>query len=170
MKRYLLIIIVIICCIISLTGCKTKKKESSKDLSLEKGKITVVCKSGNLGDAVIKMKSTVTSNFDKNKNIMNYKVETIEENKDKKSYESRKKMYEDSYKQLKNTKDNVYDMIVDDSKKKITLITVIKNIDINTYGEEERKTYEIATYIKNYESGAYKCSITGITRKELGLK
>lgn len=148
-------------------GSKEKEKDSSK---VEKGAIIVTCKSGNLGDDVIKMKSTVISNFDKNQVIMNYRVETIEEHSDKKTFQERKKIYDETYKDMKDSDDYSYSYEVDEKKKTFTMISVVKNMNISEYGEEERKTYELKNYIENYEEGAYKCSLKGITRGELGLK
>ena len=153
--------------IILITGCSNKKEEG---FSLEEGDIVVTCKSNNLGDAVIKMYSTVTSNFNKKKEIINYKVETREEYTDKKIFKERKKMYDETYKDQNNTEDSIVKYEVDEKNKKIIITSIIKNIDLDSYGEEEKKQYEISTYIKNYEKGAYKCQIKGISRKKLGLK
>lgn len=169
MKKTIYISILLILSLFLFVGCgtKEKKKDSSK---VESGAITVTCKSGNLGDAVIQMKSTVISNFDKNQVIMNYRVETVEEHTNKKTFQERKKIYDETYKDMKDSDDYTYSYEVDEKKKTFTMISVVKNIDISKYGEEEKKTYELKNYIENYEEGAYKCSLKGITRRELGLK
>ncbi|MBR2827804.1 MAG: hypothetical protein IKE70_01050 [Bacilli bacterium] len=168
-NRYFYFVILLIFSMIFFTGCDSKK-EKKESISLEKGAITVTCRSNNLGDSVIKMKSTVISNFDKNQVIMNYSVETVEEHEDTKSFQERKKIYDETYKEMKDTEEYSYIYKVDEEKRIFTMISLVKNIDISEYGEEERKTYELKNYIKNYEDGAYHCSLDGITRKELGLK
>ena len=164
MKKYLLLIL---CLVILITGCSNKKDNS---ISLKKGDIVVTCKSDNLGDSVIKMYSTVTSNFDKKKNIMNYKVETKEIHTNKKTFNDKKKLYDETYKDQKQSENSRIEYKVDVKNKTFTIISVINNINIDSYGEEEKKNYELSTYIKNYESGPYKCKVDGISRKKLGLK
>ncbi len=166
-KKYLIILIGLI----FITGCNKKTSEPKKpDLDLKKGKITVVCTSNSLGDKYAKLYLTHTMNFDKNKIIMNNKVEIKEVIKDSKVYKERKKKYQEIEKQIQNDQSIISQYTYDDKNKTIQRIEVIKEIDWGTLSEEQKENYNIKASIKELEKEGSTCKIEGATRKELGLK
>ena len=90
--------------------------------------INVECSSDNLGDSIIIVTSKVTANFDKNKVIRNYSVETIEKNVLSETYIERKKMYNELYSQLVNDNNTEYTYKIDDVNQTFIFVTYYKNI------------------------------------------
>ncbi len=141
MKKYLLLLIMLLL----LVGCNEPKLDED---GLEISDIKITCYADNLGDADVKIDSTVIGYFDDNQQLIGYKIVKTEKIKDRKNYEFRKANYEAN-------KDENQKLTFDDKKH------FIKQVIVNQNDNQSAKSF-----FEEYEK-SYKCQIDGIKKSEL---
>ena len=159
MKKRLIIILLISVVIIS--GCG--KNNTNLDVALNKGNSTSICKKVDDSDG-IKITSTTTTNYDKDKYAINMKVKAIYEFSDKKTfdfYAEESKNTADTYEKMDSI---VYKYEVDKNKMIITTVLGYQRLDINN---EEKENYTLKKIVEDSEKEGGKCQFTGITREDV---
>lgn len=131
----------------------------------EEGKIATLCTSSEKLDGV-KVSTETIFNYDENQLAMNMMVKSSYVYDDKDEYEYNKKDMKKSL--LENyDPDLVQDYLFNDKKQKIDTLFVYKELEIP---KKEKKDYYAKEIVKFAEEKGSKCTISGATRKDLGLK
>ena len=167
MKKILLLIIILL----FITGCTTTDNNTNPDtpeqldIIVPEGTITFNCKKVTQDDDNVKKTVIDTSHFDKKKQLINRKIKTIEEYKNKEEFKKAISIYsqvehEDTNKIKYKYKIYEEEMIFAWVRAEIGNINNNKGKIINQ---------DARTYLLDVEGKGYDCDITGTTKKELGL-
>lgn len=144
--------------ILILTGCKDKD-----GVELKKGSFSSVCTNTTKYEDGSETSITETTNYDENKMFMNSKLVTIEKFAgSRKKYELKKLEYDKKY---RNSSEYIFSS--DDKKQIFKIVSITQNLDISSYSEEQIDSLKASNYIKSYEKINFKCTVNGISRKEL---
>ena len=157
MKKKLLLVLALL---ILLTGCKAKRNRV-KDLTIEldKGEYTSVCTKTEEYDGLT-LVTTTTTNYDKDKNAINYKILANYAFDDEEQF----KYYSDQEYSTYDTRDTYVDYSIDENKMLYDTVTAYKSLNLE---EDEKSDLTLSSVVKTAESNGEKCELIGIKRGEI---
>ena len=158
-------VLLLVCSVLLVTGCGCSKKENDVDIEIEKGIVTSICKKTVVLDGST-IETIETTNYDANKDAMNYKIKAIYKFEDEEQYAINLEEIEKNVLQYQEGTTSSFKYVADEKNKVIKTVFAYLKLEL---GEELKEQYKAKTRISYSESDGYTCEITGADRADLGL-